>query len=59
MFDITTFASRLKSEKFIAALKIGTKYQLADFTTKSMALIQFMFLVLIAMGINSGDEPDP
>ena len=46
-------------EKFIAALKIGTKYQLADFTTKSMALTQFMFLVLIAMGINSGDEPDP
>jgi hypothetical protein len=46
-------------EKFIAALKIGTKYQLADFTTKAMALPQFMFLVLIAMGVNSGDEADP
>ena len=46
-------------EKFIAALKIGTKYQLADFTTKAIAVTQFMFLALIAMGINSGDEPDP
>ena len=46
-------------EKLIAALKIGTKYQLADFTTKALALPQFMFLALIAMGINSGDEPDP
>ena len=45
--------------KFIAALKVGTKYQLADFTTKAMAVSQFMFLVLIAMGINSGDEADP
>ena len=46
-------------EKFIAVLKIGTEFQLADFTTKAMAPPQFMFLVLIAMGINSGDEPDP
>ena len=46
-------------EKFIAALKIGTKYQLADFMTKAMALAQYMFLVLIAMGHKSGDEADP
>jgi hypothetical protein len=46
-------------EKFLAALKIGTKYQLADFTTKAMALPGYMFLVLIAMGHNSGDEADP
>ena len=36
-------------EKFIAALKIGTKYQLADFTTKAIAVTQFMFLALIAI----------
>ena len=64
MFDTTiyNYIRQQIEEKFIAALKIGTEFQLADFTTKAMAcgsapvLPQCMFLVLIAMGINSGDE---
>jgi len=42
--------------KEVATLKVGTDWQLADFLTKALAFIQHQFLVLIAMGMNSGDE---
>ena len=55
MYDTTTFA-RYRKKKEVVTLKVGTAWQLADFLTKALCFIQHQFLVLIAMGMNSGDE---
>jgi len=50
------YVRQVQELKEVATLKVGTDWQLADFLTKALAFIQHQFLVLIAMGMNSGDE---
>ena len=50
------YVRQVQEEKEVATLKVGTAWQLADFLTKALGFIQHQFLVLIAMGMNSGDE---
>ena len=50
------YVRQVQEEKEVITLKVGTAWQLADFLTKALAFIQHQFLVLIAMGMNSGDE---